>query len=238
MKVFALLLLIFSLSFGESLYVAVASSMRPLMEELKEEFERKNPGVEIKVSYASSGSIYRQILGGAPYEVFLSANEVYPEKLYERGFATKPVPFAEGRLVIFSLRHGVEDKRILLIAKRVAIASPRHAPYGIAGVEFLKNAGLYDRVRGKLVYGSNVAQAFQFVVSGGADVGIVSLSLVKTYRRGNYSVVAKDKHSPIIHSAVITSKGKNSPVAREFVDFLLSEEVKKLLLHHGFEAIK
>ncbi len=238
MKVFALLLLIFSLSFGESLYVAVASSMRPLMEELKEEFERKNPGVEIKVSYASSGSIYRQILGGAPYEVFLSANEVYPEKLYERGFATKPVPFAEGRLVIFSLRHRVEDERVLLIAKRIAIASPRHAPYGIAGVEFLKNAGLYDRVRGKLVYGSNVAQAFQFVVSGGADVGIVSLSLVKTYRRGSYSVVAKDKHSPIIHSAVITSKGKTSPVAREFVDFLLSEEVKKLLLHHGFEAIK
>jgi molybdate transport system substrate-binding protein len=230
------LLLLISLGYTQTLYIASASSMRPFVEEAKKLFERENPGIEVKVSYGSSGNLYRQILGGAPYDIFLSANELYPEKLSAKGFASKPVVFAFGRLTLFSLKLEVKDIDLLERVDRVAIANPRHAPYGRAALEFIRREGLYPKLRGKLIYGSNVAQAFQFVVSGGAQAGIVSYSLVLHYGKGSYKLIPSSKHSPVRHTACITKEGRGKEHSRRFINFLLSDKVKELLIEKGFEV--
>jgi len=236
MKALVILLILITFSYAENLYIAVASSMRPVVEELVLIFESKNPDVSVKVSYGSSGSIYRQILGGAPYEVFLSASELYTTKLYEAKKSGKPFTFALGRMAVFSTKLKVKGLETLKEANRVAIASPKHAPYGISAIEFLKNADLYEEVKTKLVYGSNVAQAFQFVVSGGADVGIVAYSLVKSYGEGSFWLVPSSMHSPIKHSAVVTFKGLKNRYALMFMGFLASKEAREVIRAHGFEV--
>ncbi len=230
-----LLVLAVSLSFGESLYVAVSSSMRPPVEEIVRAFESEK-GVSVKVSYGSSGSLYKQIVGGAPYQVFLSANEDYPRRLAEKGLTDKDTirVFANGRLVVFSLERIESVSSALLKANRIAIANPRYAPYGKAGLEFLKTAGIYEKVRGRVVYGSNVGQAFQFVVSGGADVGIVSLSLAKVYGKGYYLDLPEGSYPAIKHVVAITSEGKENELAKMFLDFLTSEKAKMILKKYGF----
>ncbi len=236
MPIFVLLtLLLATLSFGEVLYVAVSSSMRPPVEEIVRVFEDEK-GVSVKVSYGSSGSIYKQIVGGAPYHVFLSANEDYPKKLVEKGLADERTikVFAYGKLVVFSLGRVESVPSALLKADRIAIANPRYAPYGKAGMEFLKNSGIYKKVRGRLVYGSNVGQAFQFVASGGADVGIVSLSLAKVYGKGSYLQLPEGSYPTIKHVAVITSEGRDNKFAKVFLEFLTSERAKEILKKFGF----
>ena len=231
------LLLTLSLSFGREVFVASASSLRPALERIADLFEKKE-GVKVKVSYGSSGNLYRQILGGAPYDVFLSANRLYAEKVLKRLKLPKEnlKVFALGRLALFSVQKEVKGFKVLLSAERVAIANPRHAPYGTAAVAFLKKKGLYEKVRTKLVYGANVGQAFQFVVSGGAQVGIVSFSYVKLYRKGSYLLVPKDLHPPVEHTALLTRKGIENEYAKRFFDFLKSKEVLKILKESGFEA--
>lgn len=237
MRVLLALLLLFSISLGQSLTVAVASSLRPPLVEIAKLFERSK-GVKVRLSFGSSGSFFRQILGGAPYDVFLSANRRYPEELVRRGSAVKEslTVFARGRLVLFSLDREVGDLRVLLNAERVAVANPRYAPYGKAAVETLKSAGLYDELKGKLVYGSNVGQAFQFVVSGGAEYGFVSLSLAKAYGKGNYIVIPEDLHSHIKHVGVITEEGAKKEAAFEFIKFLKGRQAREIFRSFGFEV--
>ncbi len=234
MRVLLLLTLLLSVAFSQILYVASASSMRPLLERIARSFERKHPGVKLMLSYGSSGNIYRQILGGAPYDVFLSANELYPKKLVELGMAHEPTEFARGRLAVFSTRYRVDSLNVLERAGRVAIANPKYAPYGRAAVEFLKRSGIYEKVKRKLVYGSNVGQAFQFVVAGGADAGVVSLSLVLAYGKGSYLIVPEGMHSPIRHVAVITERGLEKKASRKFVEYLRTTEVGHILKEYGF----
>ena len=234
LSLLTLILFLFGFGFSQTLYVAVASSMRPPVEELARLFEKENPGVSLKLSYSSSGNLYGQILGGAPYHVFLSASKVYADKLHERGVAGKPVVVAYGKLVLFSLDRkptGISD---LLKYERIALANPRHAPYGKSAMEFLKRAGLLDSLRERLIYGSNVAQAFQFVMAGGADTGIVSLSLAVAVGEGYYWVVPKELYTPIEHTVVLTEKGLENPLAKKFLDYLTSKEAKSVFSRFGF----
>jgi len=234
MKLLSALLLLLSFSFAQSLHIAAASSLRGPLEEIGKLFSQKHPDVKLYFSYGASGNLYRQILGGAPYDLFLSASELYTNKLYEKGEAGKPVPFARGRLVIFSRNLDVRGPEVLRGADRIAMANPRYAPYGVAALEFLKKVGLYEEVRRKLLQGTNVAQAFQFVVSGGAEVGIVSLSLAVGYGKGSYWVVPEDMHSPIRHVAVITERGMNNKMAESFLRFLTSPKAGEVLKRYGF----
>ncbi len=230
------LLLTLSLSFGQTLYVAAASSLQRLMPQLVEEFKSYYPGVKVKVSFASSGHLYAQIAGGAPYHVFVSADSFYTKKLIRRKKALKDsyTEYAKGLLALYGNLKGSDIKRTLEEAKRVAVANPRHAPYGKAAVQALKSLGLYERLRRKLVYGANVSQALQFVHSGGADVGIVALSLV--VGRDRYITLPEELYRPVIHSAVITLKGKDSEPAKEFINFLTSQKAKEVLKRFGFKV--
>ncbi len=237
MKVLIALILTVSLSFGQGLTVAVASSLKPPLEEVAELFEKRS-GVKVRLSFGSSGTLYKQIIGGAPYDVFLSASRAYAEELVKKGLALKDsfTIFARGSLVVFSLEREVKDLSSLLEADRIAAANPRFAPYGKAALEVLEKSYLYPKLRGRLVYGSNVGQAFQFVVSGGADYGLVSLSLVKAFGGGNYWVVPGNLYSPIEHAAVVTIKGSRNQHSFKFLQFLKSEEVKKIFRRFGFEV--
>ena len=237
MKGFLFLSLVFiSLSFAEVLYVASASSLKPLVEEAIKVFTAKHPHVEVKVSYGSSGSLYKQIKGGAPYDIFLSASGIYIEKLKEAGKIKKAKIFALGRVVLFSLKPLSKDiEKALLSAKRVAIANPKYAPYGKCALEFLKKIELYERLKTKIVRGPSVAYAFQFVASGGADVGIVSLSLVLSYRKGHYVLLPDNACTPPDHWIALIKGNKRS--AETFYELITSKDFKSSIEKLGFLAV-
>ncbi len=230
------LLLIFSLSYGTEIYVAVASSMRPLFEELTHAFEKKYGRIKVKLSFGSSGNLYRQLSGGAPYDIFISADPLYVKKLMEEGKGFLYREFAVGKLILFSL-HKNPSIKSLENSKRIAIASPRYAPYGKAAVIFLRRTDLYKKLRDRLVYGSNVAQAFQFAVMGGAEIAIVSLSLALSYGKGKYFIIPSDLYPPVKHVLMISVKGSKKKEVLKFFHFLREPEVKSLIKRHGFEAL-
>ncbi|AAC07501.1 molybdate ABC transporter substrate-binding protein [Aquifex aeolicus] len=235
-----LLLLIVAFSFSETIRVASASSFRFALNPIIKEFEKRT-GNRVLVSYGASGHFFIQIKNGAPYDIFISANEIYPKKLIESKKAVKAsyTIFARGKLTLFTMKNiELKDYKVLLSprVKTVAIANPKHAPYGRAAMEFLKNTGLYKKVLKKLVYGSNVSQAFQYVVSKGADIGIVALSLVIPYGKGNYLVIDPKLYSPINNVAVITEHGKDKKVSWEFIKFLSSPFAKEVLRKYGYEV--
>ncbi len=232
------MLLTLGVSFGETLYVAVASSMRPLFTELARIFESQVNGVEVKLSFGSSGNLYRQVVGGAPYDIFVSADPVYVERLHAAGKVSSYRELAEGQLVVFTLS-GEYTSALSAIrsAGRVAIASPRHAPYGRSALEFLKRSGLYEEVRDKLVYGANASQALQFAISGGADTAIAPLSLVISYRGGRFWNIPSDAYPPVRHTVALTVKGAGKRSAVAFFRFLRSETVRDLIERYGFRVL-
>jgi len=241
MRLILLFLLSAFLVFGESLRIAAASSLRFALEEIVKEFEKRY-GTKVSISYGASGHFYVQIKHGAPYDVFLSANLKYPEKLIEEGKAVREsfTVYASGRLALFTTKERVSltGYNVLLSpeVRRVAIANPKYAPYGIAAKEFLVKTELYDRILPKLVMGANVSQAFQFVVSGGADVGIVALSLVIPYGKGIYKEISPSLYTPVKHGAVITILGKDKRRAWDFITFLRSEYAKAVFERYGFSV--
>ncbi len=224
----------FVAAFSQELYIAAASSLNKVLPEIVRKFEREHPNSEIKISFASSGHLYAQIKGGAPYQVFISADTLYPKKLIKDGFALKDsyTEYASGLLAVYGRVKGDSLKDVLKGAKRIAVANPRHAPYGKAAVELLKRIGLFGEVRRKLIYGANVSQAVQFVHSGGADMGIVAYSLVISME--GVKPIDRRLYSPIIHAAVVTSKGKGDEIAYTFLRFLTSPPAKEVLKRHGF----
>ncbi len=229
-------LLILSLSYAQTLYIASASSFHRVLPVLVREFKLEFPNAKIKLTFSSSGHLYAQIKGGAPYDLFISADTFYTKKLIESGKALESsyVEYAEGLLALYGSFEGNDLKEILLKADKIAIANPKHAPYGRAAVEFLKNLGIYDYVRKKIVYGANVSQALQFVYSRGAQVGIVAYSLVK----GKEGVLLppEELYTPIKHSAVITIKGMQKDVSKDFIEFLNSARAVEILKEYGFKV--
>ena len=236
LRTLIIIFLFLHLAFSETLRIASASSFRFALNEIAERFEKKYKH-RVLISYGASGHFYIQIRHGAPYDIFISANETYPEKLIEHGKAVKKsyTVFSRGKLALFTLKNiKLKSYKDVTKADRIAIANPKYAPYGKAALEFLKKTKLYEKVKGKLVYASNVSQAFQYVVSGGADVGLVALSLIIPYGKGNYLLVNERLYSPINNVAVITINGKEKKASWEFIEFLKSEEAREILRSFGF----
>ncbi len=225
------------------LLVAAASDLRFAMEAMTEAFERTT-GTTVKVSYGSSGSFFAQISSGAPFDLFLSADTAYPNRLVSDGFAGPVFVYGQGCLVLWvpngspvpieadgmkALRHPS--------VRKIAIANPAHAPYGVAAVAVLKQEGLYDLLRPLFVLGDNVAQAAQFVQSGGADVGILACSLVKgssLRTTGRYTLIPRQKYPSFAQGGVVLKKSRYPKLAGEFVDFILRGEGKEILKSYAF----
>ena len=225
--------------------VAAAASLHHALPEIVEAFERIT-GHNLKLTFGASGNLARQIAQGAPFDLFLSANEDYVDFLTESGVTEgERVVYAIGRLVLFipkgSRVSSTSDLQGLMASqrdgrlKRIAIANPLHAPYGIAARAALQRAEAWDVLVPHLVMGENVGQATQFALSGAVDAAIISLSnvlLPQIEKRGTYVVVADHLYPPLRQRMVLI---KNSTIlAREFYAFMQQPQAQEILMRYGF----
>jgi molybdate transport system substrate-binding protein len=226
--------------------VAAAADLKFALDELRTIYQ-KQTGSDIEVTYGSSGNFFAQIQSGAPFDVFLSADVEYPRKLEAAGLAEPRTleRYAVGRIVIWMPQDSRVDLPALgwkaLLApgiQKIAIANPEHAPYGRAAVAALRDAGIYEEARPKLVYGENIAQAAQFVASGNAQAGILALSLAISppMRPGKRWEIPANSYPPIEQAAIILKSARNKEGARAFLAFLKSAEAAKILESYGFSS--
>ncbi|HXF68520.1 MAG TPA: molybdate ABC transporter substrate-binding protein [Thermoflexus sp.] len=223
------------------LTVAAAADLRVAMEELVRVY-RDRTGVRITVSYGSSGQLTQQIENGAPFDLFLSADWGYIERL-RRGGHTVPETeqlYARGRLALVASPRLPKPPRSLSdlldpSIRYVAIANPDHAPYGRAARQALEHVGLWEVLRPKIVFGENILQTFQFVQTGQADAGLVALALV---RSGDlpWVLIPQEWHQPIDQGLAVLRRTSQESIARDFVAFILSPEGQAILRRYGFEA--
>ena len=237
-------LLAFQAAQAQEIRVAAAADLKFALDELDAQYE-KQAGKKIDVSYGSSGNFFAQIQNGAPFDLLLSADIEYPRKLEAAGLAEPGTlyEYAVGRIVIWMPADARADlaklgwKALLEPGvDRIAIANPEHAPYGRAAVAALRNAGVYEQVLRRLVYGENIAQAAQFVASGSAQAGILALSLAVSppMRDGKRWEIPADMHPPIEQGAIILKSSKDKEGARAFLAFLKSDAGRKILESYGF----
>jgi molybdate transport system substrate-binding protein len=225
--------------------VAAAANLKYALDELVAVFEAQQPGHRVKVTYGSSGNFYAQLAQRAPFDLFLSADTFYPGRLVEDGLALDGALFryATGRLALWvppGSTLQVESKGLGALldprVKRIAIANPRHAPYGAAAIEALEAAGLHERVRDRLVLGENVGQAAQFVQSRAADAGFIALSLALSppLAGGRHFVVPASDHAPLEQGGIIMQWARDPAAARAFRDFVTGEGGRAVLARFGY----
>jgi len=227
--------------------VAAASDLKPALDDLAGLLRRTDPPIEVSAVYGSSGTFAQQIANGAPYDVFLSADLAYPQRLVDGRLAAPggAFPFAVGRLVLWTrtgssvdLARGVAglaDPKVRL----VAVASSAHAPYGRAAEAALDAAGVLDAVRPKLVGGESVGQAAELARSGATDAGLVALSLALTPAMravGRYVEVPAGTYPPLRQAGVVLTRSTVPVAAAAVRDLLLSPEGQAVLRAHGFAS--
>ena len=231
-------------AYGGDLTIAAASDLNFAFKDLVAEYEKKT-GERVKLTLGSSGNFYSQIENGAPFDLYFSADIRYPQKLIEggHGIADSLYKYAVGRIVLWVPRGSAVpiDKGLESLAspsvRRVAIANPKHAPYGRAAVAALEHFKLYDATKDKLVMGENISQAAQFVESGASDTGIIALSLALAptmKAAGKYWEVPADAHPPIEQGAVVLTRSTNQEKARQFLKFLQGNEGQEIMRRYGF----
>jgi len=242
------LIVLFSFCIGiaaaATLHVATAANMSYAMKDLKAAFEKQSPQTHVEVMIGGSGKLVAQIRQGAPYDLFLSANMYYPQKLFEMGVATgKPVMYAQGALVLLSKTPKKYEKGLKLLTSsaihKIAVANPKTAPYGAAAVEALKKAGLYNEVRKKFVYGESISQTITYTLRA-ADIGLVAKSTLfapqmRHFEAGKHWVdVDEELYTPIAQGMVLLKRAADNAEAKAFYDFMQSDEAKKILRAYGY----
>ena len=223
--------------------IAAASDLRFALDEVVAALRQEDPGLEVKVTYGSSGNLYAQLVNHAPHDMFLSADSEYPRRLAEQGLVLPGTEFlyGVGRLVLWVPGSVAGELGMALLTQpsvtRIAIANPEHAPYGVAAVEALRAAKVYDAVRDKLVYGDNVTQALQFARSGAAQAAIIARALVLAPGLGTEGRVwdiPPAWHSRMEQQGVILRSGTDPGAAQEVRAFLMSDQGRAILLKYGF----
>jgi molybdate transport system substrate-binding protein len=234
------LLLLMSLPLrAEELRVAVAANFASALRDIAAEFERAS-GHSVKLAIGSTGKHYAQIRHGAPFDAFFAADAARPAKLESEGkiIAGSRFTYALGRLALWSPRGGLADADGAVLSRgefeHLAIANPRLAPYGFAARELLEQRGLWDSIQPKLVRGENIGQAYRFVRSGAAELGLVAFSQLRqpdAPAGGSYWLVPAELHSPIEQQAVqLTDK----LAAAELLEFVRSETARDILSRYGY----
>ena len=227
---------------AEKITVAAAADLKFAMTEIVASFKSSNPGEEIDVIYGSSGKFHTQIQQGAPYDLFFSADIAFPRELMKRGLAASEVKsYAVGRIALWSTRldatkmrlEGLTDPKII----RIAIANPKHAPYGKRAEEALRASGLWEKVEPRLVYGENVAHTAQFVQTGNAEVGIIALALAvnpELAAKGGYWLIPDNLHEPLEQGFIVTKRAERSALAKRFSDYMASTSARSVMTKYGF----
>lgn len=231
-------------AFAEELTIAAASDLNFAMKDLVVEYE-KISGHHVKLSLGSSGNFYAQIQNGAPFDLYFSADIAYPRKLEEAGLAVPEslYPYAVGRIVLWAgtasrldVSKGLDVLRDSGI-KKIAIANPKHAPYGRAAVAAMQSSHVYDSVKDKLILGENVSQAAQFIESGACDIGIIALSLALSPAmngKGAYWEIPAEAYPLLEQGAVILKQSRNQEAARRFLEFLKGSQGQEIMRRYGF----
>jgi molybdate transport system substrate-binding protein len=249
---FFVLIAALSLSFGSrqlraqkrEVSVAAAADLQFAMADLAHQFERAT-GDALRVTYGSSGNFFSQLQNGAPFDLFFSADIDYPKKLQSAGLAEPGSIFAYavGRIVIWTPADSKLDvpnqnwnALLHLSVSKIAIANPGHAPYGRAAVAAMQAAGIYEKVKDRLVFGENISQAAQFVQSGNAQAGIIALSLAVSpaMKDGKRWEIPADSYPAIEQAVVMLKNAKNKDAARAFLEFVKSESGRATLARYGF----
>ncbi|HTZ31332.1 MAG TPA: molybdate ABC transporter substrate-binding protein [Methylomirabilota bacterium] len=240
------LLALATASSAQTLRVAAAADLQYAMGELASQFEKQS-GVKVLPSYGSSGNFRSQIQNGAPFDLFFSADWDYPRQLIAGGFADPDTVtiYAHGHLALWASRdekldlshRGLEALKDLRVQK-IAIANPKLAPYGRAAVAALENAGIYDAVKAKLIFGENISQAAQFAQSGSAQAGILALSLTfaDSMANGDKWEIPVNLYPAIEQAAVVVRASMNKPAARAFLEFVKSMEGQRILTKYGLSS--
>lgn len=228
------------------IHVAAAADLQTVLPELAQEYEHAT-GVKVVASYGSSGTLTAQILNGAPFDLFMAADFVFPEKVVAAGLAdTKgPVPYAKGALVLWARKDSPlqplsVEKMLDPRTKTVAIADELHAPYGRAAVRALEALKMYEQVKPKLVVAENVAQAGQFAESGNAQMALISLTLAMSPHYGEVGTYVRvPTLYPVIQQcAVVMAKSEHRDDAHAFLDWVLSAAVQGSLGKMGLGAVR
>jgi molybdate transport system substrate-binding protein len=227
---------------AEKVTIAAAADLKFAMDDIVLAFKMNNPSDEFDVIYGSSGKFHTQIQQGAPYDLYFSADIAYPLELAKTGFAASAVkPYAVGRIVLWSA--SMDASKITLDSltdpkiSRIAIANPKHAPYGKRAEEALRASGVWDKIEPKLVYGENIAQTAQYVQTGNAQVGIIALALAispELANRGGYWLIPDTLHTPLTQAFVITKRAEGNAAARRFADFMSSKSARVVMGKYGF----
>jgi molybdate transport system substrate-binding protein len=225
--------------------VAAASDLRFAMAEIEELLAQSDAAMRVDVTYGSSGTFYQQLLNGAPFDLYLSADLSYPQDLVDTGLADDHdlFEYGVGRLVVWAPASSPVDPTVGLSAltseevRHVAIANPEHAPYGTAAVAAMKSAGVFEAVAGKLVLGENVSQAAEFVQSGAAEIGLIALSLALSPQMtdaGSWVEVPLDTYPLLRQGGVVLDSAQDPAAARTVRDVIVSEEGRAVLARYGF----
>ena len=221
--------------------VAVAANFTEPAKEIAAAFMAAT-GDKAILSFGSSGQFATQIAQGAPFEVFLSADADRPKKTEQDGLAAPGtrITYAIGRLVLFSKTPGLVDARGAVLSsdkfQKVAIADPAAAPYGAAAIQTMAKLGLYDKLKPKIVQGTSIAQAYQFVDTGAAEIGFVALSQVINVQGGSRWLVPASNHALIDQQAVLLKTGDKNPAARAFLAFLKTPAAIAIIKRYGYEV--
>ncbi|AGA74188.1 molybdate ABC transporter substrate-binding protein [Pseudomonas plecoglossicida] len=236
-------LLAFNTAWADEVQVAVAANFTAPIQAIAKDFE-KDTGHKLVAAYGATGQFYAQIKNGAPFEVFLAADDSTPAKL-EQENAIAPgsrFTYAIGTLALWSAKPGYVDANGEVLKnnqfKQLSIANPKTAPYGLAATQVLDKLKLTEATRPKLVEGQNITQAFQFVSTGNAELGFVALSQI--YKDGKVEsgsawIVPSSLHEPIRQDAVILEKGKDNPAAKALVDYLKGPKAAAVIKSYGYE---
>lgn len=236
----AFTLLVFPLlstpALADTVRISAAANFTAAMKEIVKTFE-KATGHKTVVSYGSTGKLYTQITHGAPFDVFLAADQTRPSLLVRKKRASQQFTYAIGKLVLWSKREGLNiDARYLRNAdfKKLSIANPKTAPYGSAAIQILKNLGIYDKLSSKLVIGDNIAQTYQFAATGNAELGFIALAQIALANKGSRWQVPPALYTPIRQDAVLLNKAKDNPAALAFIHYLKSDDAKNIIHKYGY----
>ena len=222
--------------------IAAAADLKFAMDEIVATFKKANAADEVDVIYGSSGKFHTQIQQGVPYDLYFSADIAFPRELAKAGFAASEVkPYAFGRIVLWSASMDASKMTLASLTDpkiaRVAIANPKHAPYGKRAEEALRASGLWDKVEPKLVYGENIAHTAQFVQTGNAQVGIIALALAvnpELSSKGGYWLIPDKLHEPLEQGFIITKRAEGNALAKRFADYMGSPDARRVMVRYGF----
>ena len=233
-----LLLSLGGTAFAGQTNIAVAANFTEVAKEIASAFKAKT-GHEAVLSFGATGHLYTQITQAAPFQIFLSADAEHPRKAVDDGLgiADSRFTYAIGKLVLWSkttdLVKGEETLKSGTFSK-LSIANPTLAPYGAAAVEAMKKLGVHEAIQPKIVQGNNIAQAFQFIDTGNAELGFVALAQLATVTAGSRWVVPRTFYSPIKQDAVLLNQGASNEAATAFMTFLKGPEARAIITIYGY----